>query len=208
MQVRALSIPDAFELTAPQFADERGLFTAPFQSEALAEVIGHTLPVMQTNVSVSRKGALRGIHYADVPPSQAKYVTAVSGALLDFVVDIRVGSPTFGRWDSVLLDTRDRRAVYLSEGLGHALFALEDDSTAMYLCSTPFTPGRERGIDPRDPHIGLELPRGIEPILSEKDASASSLAEAEANGLLPSYAACQALYRDLASTDESGTSGK
>jgi dTDP-4-dehydrorhamnose 3,5-epimerase len=98
----------------------------------------------------------------------------------------------------VLLDTRDRRAVYLPEGMGHALLALEDDSTALYLCSTPFTPGRERGLDPLDARIGLELPPEIVPILSEKDAAGPSLAQAEADGLLPSYAACRAWYRELA----------
>ena len=151
MDIRPLKIEHAFEITPQQFPDDRGVFTAPFQSAALAEVIGHTLTVAQTNVSVSRKGAFRGIHYADVPPSQAKYVTAVSGSLIDFIVDIRVGSPTFGQWDSVVLDTKDRKAVYLPEGMGHALFALEDDSTALYLCSTPFSPGRERGLNPLDP---------------------------------------------------------
>ena len=198
MDVRPLAIADALVARPPQFADDRGLFTAPFQSEPLAEAIGHPLRVLQTNVSVSRKGALRGIHYADVAPSQAKYVTAVGGAFLDFVVDVRVGSPTFGQWDSVLLDTRDRRAVYVPEGVGHALFALEDDSTALFHCSTPFVPGRERALDARDPELGLELPAGIGPIVSAADAGAPSVAEARDAGLLPSYAACRAWYRELA----------
>lgn len=197
MDIRPLKIEHAFEITPQQFPDDRGVFTAPFQSAALAEVIGHTLAVAQTNVSVSRAGAFRGIHYADVPPSQAKYVTAVSGSLIDFIVDIRVGSPTFGQWDSVVLDTKDRKAVYLPEGMGHALFALEDDSTALYLCSTPFNPGRERGLNPLDPEIGLEIPAGIEPIVSEKDAAAPNLAEAQEQGLLPTYAACVEFYDSL-----------
>jgi dTDP-4-dehydrorhamnose 3,5-epimerase len=197
MFVRPLKVEHAFEITPQQFLDDRGVFTAPFQSAALAEVIGHTLTVAQTNVSVSRKGAFRGIHYADVPPSQAKYVTAVSGSLIDFVVDVRVDSPTFGQWDSVVLDTRDRKAVYLPEGMGHALFALEDDSTALYLCSTPFTPGRERGLNPLDVGIGLEIPADIDPVISEKDAAAPSLEEAAAQGLLPTYAACVEFYDSL-----------
>lgn len=197
MEIRPLKIEHAFEITPNQFLDDRGLFTAPFQSAALAEVIGHTLNVAQTNVSMSRAGAFRGIHYADVPPSQAKYVTAVSGSLIDFIVDIRVGSPTFGRWDSVVLDTTDRRAVYLPEGMGHALFALEGDSTALYLCSTPFAPGRERGLNPLDPEIALDVPAGIEPVISEKDAAAPSLAAAQEQGLLPTYAACVEFYASL-----------
>ena len=94
-----------------------------------------------------------------MPPSQAKYVTAVAGSLLDFIVDIRVGSPTFGQWDAVLLDTVDRRAVYLSEGLGHAFCALEDDTTVIYLCSAAYSPSREHGIHPLDPELGLGLAR-------------------------------------------------
>lgn len=197
MEFRELTVRDAFEVTAPQFPDERGLFTAPFQLEAFRKATGRDLTVKQTNVSVSRRGAFRGIHYADVPPSQAKYVTAVSGALIDFVVDLRVGSPTFGQWDSVRLDTVERRAVFVPEGFGHALFALEDDSTALYLCSEGFAPGREHGIHPLDPDVSLTLPAGIEPIVSAKDAAAPSLAQASDLQLLPAYGECQAWYAQV-----------
>ena len=87
-------------------------------------------------MSVSKAGTLRGIHFADVPPGQAKYVTCPAGAVIDFIIDVRVGSPTFGAVDAVRLDTVDRRAVYLSEGFGHGFLALEDGSTLTYLCST------------------------------------------------------------------------
>ena len=88
---------------------------------------GHRLDVRQANCSVSSAGVLRGLHFAQLPPSQAKYVTCVSGSVFDVVVDIRVGSPTFGQWDSVLLDDKDRRTIYISEGLGHAFLALQDN---------------------------------------------------------------------------------
>src|SRR5450759_4176977 len=129
------------------------------------------------------------VHFADLPPSQAKYVTALSGSFIDFVIDIRVGSPTFGQWDSVLLDTVDRRAIYLAEGLGHAICALEDNSTVMYLCSATYDPAREHAINPLDPELGLALalPAGVTPVLSPKDAAAPSLGEAAAQGLLPLY---------------------
>ena len=130
MQIRPLAVAGAWEVTPNQFPDERGVFLEAFRSDRLAEVVGHPLDVQQTNVSVSARGTVRGIHFADVPVGQAKYVTAVSGSLLDYVVDLRTGSPTFGQWDSVLLDTVDRRAVYLGEGLGHAFCALEDGTTA------------------------------------------------------------------------------
>jgi dTDP-4-dehydrorhamnose 3,5-epimerase len=142
---------------------------------------------------------LRGIHFADVPPGQAKYVTCTSGAALDVVVDIRVGSPTFGTWDSVLLDGTDRRAIYVAEGLGHAFLALSDQTVITYLCSAGYAPGREHGVHPLDPALGIAWPAGVQPLLSPKDAAAPTLADAENAGLLPSYADCVAYYRTLRS---------
>ena len=199
MEIRALKIDGSFEITPRQFPDDRGVFLESFRGDRLAEAIGHRLDIIQTNLSVSSKGTVRGVHFADVPPSQGKYITALSGSVIDFVIDIRVGSPTFGLWDSVLLDTVQRRAVYLAEGLGHAICALQDDSTVMYLCSTTYNPAREHGINPLDPEIGLDLPEGIIPVLSAKDAAAPTLSQAAAQGLLPKYDECLRLYAELAS---------
>lgn len=201
MDFRPLAVEGAWEITPRQFPDDRGVFLESFRGDKLAEHVGHRLDVVQTNVSVSSRGTVRGIHFADVPPSQAKYVTALSGTLLDFVIDIRVGSPTFGTWDTVLLDATDRRAVYLAEGLGHAFIALEDETTAMYLCSATYNPEREHGIHPLDPELALTFPDDLEPLLSPKDAAAPSFAEARDQGLLPTYAACRELYASLASAD-------
>ncbi|GIG24828.1 dTDP-4-dehydrorhamnose 3,5-epimerase family protein [Cellulomonas denverensis] len=193
MTYRELSVPGAWEITPVQHGDPRGVFLEAFQGGPFAENVGHRFDLQQANLSVSAAGVLRGIHFADVPPGQAKYVTCPKGAVLDIVVDIRVGSPTFGQWDSVLLDDVDRRAIYLSEGLGHAFFALEDGSTVMYLCSTGYSPGREHGIHPLDPTIGIEWPttdrhgNPVTPQLSEKDTAAPTLAEAAEQGLLPRY---------------------
>lgn len=193
MTYRELSVPGAWEITPVQHGDPRGVFLEAFQGGPFTENVGHRFDLQQANLSVSAAGVLRGIHFADVPPGQAKYVTCPKGAVLDIVVDIRVGSPTFGQWDSVLLDDVDRRAIYLSEGLGHAFFSLEDGSTVMYLCSTGYSPGREHGIHPLDPAIGIEWPttdrhgNRIEPQLSEKDTAAPTLAEAADQGLLPRY---------------------
>jgi dTDP-4-dehydrorhamnose 3,5-epimerase len=199
MDVRALKIEGAFEITPRQFPDERGVFLESFRGDRLADAIGHRLDIIQTNVSVSSAGTVRGVHFADVPPSQAKYVTALAGSLIDFVIDIRVGSPTFGLWDSVLLDTVDRRAIYLAEGLGHAICALADDSCVMYLCSATYDPAREHAINPLDPDLGFALPDGITPVLSAKDAAAPSLSQAAAAGLLPRYDECLRHYAELAS---------
>jgi dTDP-4-dehydrorhamnose 3,5-epimerase len=192
VEFRQLSVPGAWEITPKQFGDPRGVFLEWFKGAPFAEEAGHALALAQANLSVSAAGVLRGIHFADVPPGQAKYVTCARGAVLDVVVDIRVGSPTYGQWDSVLLDDVDRRAIYLSEGLGHAFLSLEDDSTVLYLCSAPYAPGREHGIHPLDPEIGIDWPttaRDGSPLqyeLSEKDSVAPTLAEALESGLLPS----------------------
>ncbi|HET7659063.1 MAG TPA: dTDP-4-dehydrorhamnose 3,5-epimerase [Oryzihumus sp.] len=196
--IRPLRVEGAFVSRPQQFHDDRGVFLESFRADRLAEAIGHEMRILQTNVSVSSRGTVRGIHFADVPPSQAKYVTALSGSFIDFVVDIREGSPTFGQWDSVLLDTEDRQAIYIGEGLGHALCALEDNSTVMYLCSATYAPGREHGITPLDPEVGLQFPEGLEPLLSAKDAAAPTLAEARERGLLPRYEDCRRYYAELA----------
>ena len=188
MQIRELSIGGAFEITPRQFPDDRGTFWEWYRFGALAEAVGHPLDLRQGNGSVSRRGVVRGIHFADVPPSQAKYVTVTSGAVIDYVIDIRVGSPTFGEWEAVRLDAVDRRAVYIGEGLGHAFVSLEDDSTVTYLVSEVFNPGREHGVTPLDATVALEFPDEIgEPLLSPKDLDAPTLLEAEAAGLLPTW---------------------
>jgi dTDP-4-dehydrorhamnose 3,5-epimerase len=198
MQIRPLKIADAFEITPTLIGDERGLFLEAFRADLLAEAIGHRLEIVQTNVSVSARGSVRGIHFADVPPSQAKYITVLTGSIIDYVVDVRVGSPTFGQWDSVRLDAVDRRAVYLPEGMGHAYAALEDGTTAMYHVTSPYTPSREHGIHPLDPEVGLVLPEGMEaPLLSAKDTAAPSLAQALESGLLPRFDECTSYYRSL-----------
>src|SRR5450830_594228 len=165
-------------------------------------VRGAFLAMVKVSSGRSEPGCRVGrpcVHFADLPPSQAKYVTTLSGSFIDFVIDIRVGSPTFGQWDSVLLDTVDRRAIYLAEGLGHAICSLEDDSTVLYLCSATYAPAREHGINPLDPDLGLMMPDGVAPVLSVKDSSAPSLREAAALGLLPMYDECLRYYAKLAS---------
>ncbi|CAN5241085.1 dTDP-4-dehydrorhamnose 3,5-epimerase [soil metagenome] len=201
MQVDELKVPGAWSFTPRQFPDPRGVFLEWFKAGVLQDAVGHPLTVRQANHSVSSRGTLRGVHFAEVPPGQAKYVYCTRGAVLDVVVDVRVGSPTFGVSDAVRLDDQDRRGVYLSEGLGHAFLALTDDANVTYLCSEPYAPGREHGVHPLDP--ALDLPwaggamDGVEALLSEKDAAAPTLAEARESGLLPDYAQCQAFYAGL-----------
>jgi dTDP-4-dehydrorhamnose 3,5-epimerase len=197
MDFRELKVPDAYEFTPRQHRDDRGVFLEFFTTGSLSDAVGHPLALAQANCSVSSRGTLRGIHFALLPPGQAKYVTCVAGAGLDVVVDLRVGSPTFGEWDAAVLDDTDRRAVYVAEGLGHAFLALSEGATLLYLCSDVFRPSREHGVNPLDPAIGIDWPRDVSPLLSPKDASAPSLAEAKTQGLLPSYDECQAHYATL-----------
>lgn len=162
-----------------------------FKGGVFDDTVGHALSVAQVNTSISKAGTVRGIHFADVPPGQAKYVYCPFGAVIDVAIDIRVGSPTFGAVDSVVLDDQDRRAIYLSEGLGHAFYALTDNATVNYLCSTPYNPTAEHGITPTDPDLPLPFPTDRELLLSAKDTAAPTLAQAKEQGLLPDWEQCQ-----------------
>ncbi|RIJ52543.1 dTDP-4-keto-6-deoxy-D-glucose epimerase [Clavibacter lycopersici] len=195
MQIRELAVPDAYELTPVQRTDDRGVFLEWYRFDEIQEAVGHPLDLRQANMSVSKRGVVRGVHFADVPRGQAKHVKAVSGAVLDFVVDIRVGSPTFGQWDSVRLDTETHKAVYISEGLGHCFVALTADAAVTYLVSDTYNPSAEHGITPLDPDLDLRFPEEAgEPLLSPKDLEAPTLAEAAAAGLLPTWSDMRAFH--------------
>ncbi|MFJ9693496.1 dTDP-4-dehydrorhamnose 3,5-epimerase [Kitasatospora sp. NPDC101183] len=196
MKFRELSIEGAVEVTPQQHGDPRGLFMEWYRFDHLQEAVGHPLRLAQGNLSVSAKDVVRGIHFADVPPGQAKYVSCVRGAVLDVIVDLRVGSPTFGTWEFVRLDDVDRRSVYIAEGLGHGFCALSDDATLSYVCSETYNPTGEHAVHPLDPDLGIEWPTDA-PQLSARDAAAPTLAEAIESGLLPDYEKCRAYTEGL-----------
>ena len=202
MTVRELAIPGAWEITPQQRADDRGVFYEWFSDPEFVEFSGHRFDLRQANCSVSAAGVLRGLHFAQLPPSQAKYLTSLHGTVLDVVVDIRFGSPTVGQWDSVLLDDRDRRSIYISEGLGHAFLALQDDSTVMYLCSAGYDPAREHTINVLDPAFDIVWPDlDGEPIMSDRDREAPTLDEVKAAGLLPTWDDAKAFVEELRRRD-------
>ncbi len=147
--------------------------------------------VAQTNHSRSRRGVVRGVHFTVTPPGCAKYVYCAQGAALDIVVDIRVGSPTFGAWDAVEVDSRHFRSVYFPVGVGHAFVSYRDDTVMSYMISGEYVPENELAISVLDPALDLPLPQDIEPILSERDQAAMTLDEAERRGLLPRYEKCK-----------------
>jgi dTDP-4-dehydrorhamnose 3,5-epimerase len=198
VKIRELSIADAYEVTPVIRTDDRGIFLEWYRFDLLEEVVGHRLDLRQANTSVSRRGVARGVHFADVPRGQAKYVTVARGSVLDFVVDIRVGSPTFGKWDSVVLDDKTRGAVYLSEGLGHLFVALEDDTTVSYLVSDVYNPSAEHGINPFDADLAIEFPMPrADLVVSEKDRDAPGIAELADAGALPTMDAMRTYYESL-----------
>lgn len=183
-----LPIPGAWHVRPDVFADERGTFVESFAESWVLECTGRAFHVAQVNVSTSALGVIRGIHYADVPPGQAKYVTCVRGAIYDVVVDLRQGSPTFGAWHGVQLQAEARDACLISEGLGHAFLALAEDTVVSYLCSTAYAPEREHTVDPLDPELAIAWPAPAGAAgwtLSARDRAAASFADARRAGTLP-----------------------
>lgn len=195
--MKELGIEGAWVYAPQVHHDARGSFAEAFRGAEFEADLGYRFEVAQVNCSVSRAGVIRGVHFSDVPPGQAKFVTCASGAVLDVVVDIRDGSPTFGKWEATRLSAGERNAVFLSEGLGHAFLALTDDATVVYLCSTPYAPGREHGLNPLDPALAIDWPAGIPPVLSAKDQAAPGLEQARSDALLPRYEDCLAYADNL-----------
>ncbi len=193
-----LGIEGSWAFTPRVFGDARGSFAEWFRGVQFEQTVGHPLRVAQSNISLSKAGVVRGIHLASTPPGQAKYVTCMRGRVLDLIVDVRLGSPTFGRHEFVELSEENQRAVYISEGLGHGFVALSEDAAFVYLVSEPFNPTGEFGIHPLDPELSVGWPADVELLLSAKDEQAPSLAEVREQGLLPDYQTCLDFRRSLA----------
>ncbi|KFK86023.1 dTDP-4-dehydrorhamnose 3,5-epimerase [Streptomyces sp. JS01] len=199
MEAKELGVVGAHVFTPQVFADSRGAFVSPFQEEAFVRQTGHRLfPVEQISHSRSRRGVVRGVHFTRTPPGMAKYVYCPRGRALDIIVDLRRGSPTFGRHATVVLDPVDFRAVYFPVGLGHAFVALEDDTVMAYTLSLAYAPENELALSVYDPDLALPLPEDIEPVVSERDRVAQSLEQALESGLLPDYEQCLELDARLA----------
>ncbi|MFE3170580.1 dTDP-4-dehydrorhamnose 3,5-epimerase family protein [Amycolatopsis sp. NPDC059090] len=196
MKFKELVVSGAVQFIPDTHPDCRGVFCSPYQEQVFLDAVGRELfPVAQTNHSVSRRNTGRGIHFTVVPDGNEKYVYCARGRALDIVVDIRVGSPTFGAWDAVVLDEENSNSMYFPVGVGHAFLALEDDTTMSYMLSARYDPAKELAIAIRDPELGLPIPGDIEMILSARDATAPTLAEAKARGVLPAYGACREIER-------------
>lgn len=196
MRIEPLALAGAYVVRPLIFPDHRGLFLEIFNQPDFEAAVGHPFETAQVNCSSSRRGTVRGLHGVAIPPGQARYATCVRGAIVDIVVDTRIGSPTFGEHVPVRLDDQERQALYLAEGLVHGFAPLTDEATVVYLCSSAYDPAASFQIDPFDPVLALPWPGQGEPILSEQDRSAPSLAEAAERGLLPTWADCEKVTAD------------
>lgn len=171
-----LEIEGAWLFESPSHGDERGYFREWFKSTIIVETLGRDFEVAQSNLSRSKKGVVRGIHFSTAPQGQAKWVTCANGALWDVVVDIRPNSPTFKHWTAVELRAESGKALFISEGLGHAFVALEDETVISYLLSSPYSPNDEFAVNPQDPEIAITWPQ-LPLSFSPKDAAAPTLKE-------------------------------
>ena len=183
MQRIETSLPGVFELRPKVFRDARGFVMETYHRSQFAE-LGILDVFVQDNHSRSRKGTLRGLHY-QTHHSQAKLCRVVEGEALDVAVDIRAGSPHFGKWASVRLSANDHNQIYIPAGFAHGFLALTDTVQLLYKCSDFYDPGDEHGILWNDPDIKIEW--GVTaPLVSDKDAKNSKLADVPSD-LLPRY---------------------
>ena len=196
MKAQPLKISGSWKIEFQKFDDNRGFFYESFKEEDFKKLIGRSLNIKQTNTSSSSKGSVRGIHYALVPPSQAKLVQCQRGSIKDYVIDIRVGSPTYGQFEEIELNENSASAVFIEEGLAHAFVALENQTVVTYFVTEKYNPEREKGINPFDKTLNVKWP-DLELILSEKDKQAISLEEAMNQGLLPSFDECKKFIKSL-----------
>lgn len=204
VDIEEMSLPNAFRIHPRTHRDRRGSFAELVRDSRLSDYIGYPFEVAQVNVSVSRRGTVRGVHGTALPPGQAKFVSCVAGAVLDVAVDMRVGSPTFGMFEVTRQDAESGISVYLSDGLGHAFVALTDNACVNYLCSESYVPGTMLEADPLDPDLGIPWQLSGDPVMSDKDAAAPRLADLAAAGRLPTYAECLEHYAALGRRRSSG----
>lgn len=178
MQVEALEILDVKILTPKRFGDARGFFSETYNKAALAEH-GLDLDFVQDNHSMSQAiGVLRGLHFQTPPFAQDKLVRVVKGRIFDVAVDIRRGSPTFGKWVGAEISADAWNQILVPAGFAHGFVTLEPDTEVIYKVTAPYAPDHDKGIAWNDPSIAIDWPlNGIEPTLSDKDTKHPALAD-------------------------------
>ena len=173
MNVVKTGIPGAFIIEPKVWGDERGYFLESYRSDRYAE-LGIPVHLMQDNLSLSRRQVLRGLHIQH-PFSQGKLVQVLAGEVFDVAVDVRRGSPSFGRWVGVTLTGENKRQLWVPPGLAHGFLVTSESALFVYKCSDYYHPETEFSIRWDDPAIGIEWPLDGEPELSEKDRDAACL---------------------------------
>jgi dTDP-4-dehydrorhamnose 3,5-epimerase len=186
MKISELAIPGVFKATSKIESDQRGTFREWFRDSVFFNVSNTSFVPTQANLSISSKYTLRGIHYSLAKEGQSKWVTCVTGSLLDLVIDLRVGSPTFGNHLFVTLESNSGDSIYIPNGFGHAFLALQDQTCITYLLSSEYEPGLEHEISPLDSSLKINWP-DVEFVMSNKDLNAPSLENQRALKLLPQF---------------------
>jgi len=180
MDVQETTLAGVVVLTPRVFADDRGFFAESFNARQFAAITGLDLTFVQDNHSHSVRGVLRGIHYQLPPAAQGKLVRVVEGAALDVAVDLQRSSPSFGQWVGVELTAENHRQLWVPPGFGHGFLALSDSVQLLYKTTDYYAPEYDRAIRWNDPDIDVAWPLdGATPLLSDKDAAAPFLADAE-----------------------------
>lgn len=175
MTIKPLSIIGAWIYEPEVYSDNRGSFFEWFQDSTLNSKLNSKFNLAQANCSISQKGTLRGIHFTSSHPGQSKVVTVLQGKVQDVIVDLRKNSPTFGKWESITLDSDQPRTLYIPWGVGHGFMALEDKTVFVYLCDKRYDPSNEFDLNAFDPEINIDWPTSIKFIQSEKDKRAPYL---------------------------------
>lgn len=186
MTRRSLNVTGAYVLDSPLWRDDRGYFREWFQRDVLRDD-GPELTARQANLSLSKRGVVRGLHYSLAPEGQAKLVTCAWGELVDVLVDVRVGSPTFGVVEYVALSAEGTSSVYVPAGVAHGFCVTSEVGVLTYLLSSPYNGPMELEITPFDPVLAIAWPLEGDPILSDKDAKAPTLEERRAANQLPDF---------------------
>jgi dTDP-4-dehydrorhamnose 3,5-epimerase len=188
MTLQKLFIEGAYLLTHRVFPDERGIFREWFKAEEIAS-IDEDYSVQQANYSKSKQWVIRGIHYSLAPAGQSKVVTCADGKIVDVLVDLRLGSPTYLEVEYIELLEDSGNVVYIPSGVGHGFIVESESAAIVYLTSSEYSPEYEKAICPTDPELGIKwpLPNGEVGIISSADIQAQTLAQAIANGNLPTF---------------------
>jgi dTDP-4-dehydrorhamnose 3,5-epimerase len=180
MTFTPLKIEGVWLYTPKVWPDERGTFHEVFKLSLISQQLGRDFHVKQVNQSTSASGVIRGIHWTESPEGQAKYVSCPKGAIWDVVVDLRPDSDTYGEWDARTLSAENGQSLLISEGIGHAFLALENETVANYLCTSEFNPAADKSINPLDPILDISFSQkarefGIRDLkMSHKDLKGSA----------------------------------